>query len=192
MFQDELELPPAKLQGVKIGGGIAGHNGLRSVSSHIGAMTTAGSGSGSVTPASRNWCTATCCSRISPRMIRPWVVALCEAICRQRRTACDRSGFDVPEQGASGDAGQGIFPTRAMTAAESSRDLSSPLRIFFRRSILQRGWIRGSSPRMTLRINSPAAPRTGFQDTSSLDSNGTGIVGLPESSASRRCSMRCY
>jgi peptidyl-tRNA hydrolase, PTH1 family len=35
VFQDEIELPPAKLR-VKIGGGIAGHNGLRSISAHIG------------------------------------------------------------------------------------------------------------------------------------------------------------
>ena len=35
VFQDELELPPAKVR-VKVGGGIAGHNGLRSVSAHIG------------------------------------------------------------------------------------------------------------------------------------------------------------
>jgi peptidyl-tRNA hydrolase, PTH1 family len=35
VFQDELELPAAKLR-VKVGGGIAGHNGLRSISSHIG------------------------------------------------------------------------------------------------------------------------------------------------------------
>src|SRR3954454_10345763 len=35
VFQDELELQPAKLR-VKVGGGIAGHNGLRSISSHIG------------------------------------------------------------------------------------------------------------------------------------------------------------
>jgi peptidyl-tRNA hydrolase, PTH1 family len=35
VFQDELELPPAKLR-VKMGGGIAGHNGLRSISSHVG------------------------------------------------------------------------------------------------------------------------------------------------------------
>ena len=35
MFQDELELPPAKVR-VKIGGGVAGHNGLRSISAHIG------------------------------------------------------------------------------------------------------------------------------------------------------------
>jgi len=35
VFQDELELPPAKLR-VKVGGGSAGHNGLRSISVHIG------------------------------------------------------------------------------------------------------------------------------------------------------------
>src|SRR3954454_10096183 len=35
VFQDELELPPGKVR-VKVGGGVAGHNGLRSVSSHIG------------------------------------------------------------------------------------------------------------------------------------------------------------
>jgi PTH1 family peptidyl-tRNA hydrolase len=35
VFQDELELPPGKVR-VKLGGGVAGHNGLRSISSHIG------------------------------------------------------------------------------------------------------------------------------------------------------------
>ena len=35
VFQDELELPPGKVR-VKTGGGIAGHNGLRSITAHIG------------------------------------------------------------------------------------------------------------------------------------------------------------
>ena len=35
-FHDEIELPPAKLR-VKIGGSDAGHNGLRSLSSHLGS-----------------------------------------------------------------------------------------------------------------------------------------------------------
>ncbi|MGJ4999473.1 aminoacyl-tRNA hydrolase [Bradyrhizobium sp. HKCCYLS3077] len=35
VFQDELELAPGKLR-VKVGGGIAGHNGLRSISAHLG------------------------------------------------------------------------------------------------------------------------------------------------------------
>jgi PTH1 family peptidyl-tRNA hydrolase len=35
VFHDELDLPPAKLR-VKIGGGTAGHNGLRSLDAHVG------------------------------------------------------------------------------------------------------------------------------------------------------------
>jgi peptidyl-tRNA hydrolase, PTH1 family len=35
VFHDEIELPPAKLR-VKVGGGIAGHNGLRSISADVG------------------------------------------------------------------------------------------------------------------------------------------------------------
>ena len=35
VFHDEIDLAPAKVR-VKIGGGIAGHNGLRSISAHIG------------------------------------------------------------------------------------------------------------------------------------------------------------
>jgi peptidyl-tRNA hydrolase, PTH1 family len=35
VFHDEIDLPPAKVR-VKIGGGIAGHNGLRSISSYVG------------------------------------------------------------------------------------------------------------------------------------------------------------
>jgi PTH1 family peptidyl-tRNA hydrolase len=35
VFHDEIELPPGKVR-VKIGGGIAGHNGLRSITAHVG------------------------------------------------------------------------------------------------------------------------------------------------------------
>jgi PTH1 family peptidyl-tRNA hydrolase len=35
VFHDEVDLPPAKVR-VKVGGGVAGHNGLRSVTAHIG------------------------------------------------------------------------------------------------------------------------------------------------------------
>ena len=35
VFHDEIDLPPAKVR-AKTGGGIAGHNGLRSISSHVG------------------------------------------------------------------------------------------------------------------------------------------------------------
>jgi peptidyl-tRNA hydrolase, PTH1 family len=35
VFHDEIDLPPGKVR-VKVGGGIAGHNGLRSITEHIG------------------------------------------------------------------------------------------------------------------------------------------------------------
>jgi peptidyl-tRNA hydrolase, PTH1 family len=35
VFHDEVELPPGKVR-VKLGGGIAGHNGLRSITEHVG------------------------------------------------------------------------------------------------------------------------------------------------------------
>jgi PTH1 family peptidyl-tRNA hydrolase len=35
VFHDEIDLPPAKVR-VKTGGGVAGHNGLRSITSHVG------------------------------------------------------------------------------------------------------------------------------------------------------------
>ena len=35
VFHDEIDLPPAKLR-VKVGGGNAGHNGLRSIDAHVG------------------------------------------------------------------------------------------------------------------------------------------------------------
>ena len=35
VFHDELDLPPGKVR-VKAGGGVAGHNGLRSITAHIG------------------------------------------------------------------------------------------------------------------------------------------------------------
>jgi peptidyl-tRNA hydrolase, PTH1 family len=35
VFHDEIDLAPGKVR-VKVGGGIAGHNGLRSISEHIG------------------------------------------------------------------------------------------------------------------------------------------------------------
>ncbi len=35
VFHDELDLAPAKCR-IKVGGGVAGHNGLRSISAHVG------------------------------------------------------------------------------------------------------------------------------------------------------------
>jgi PTH1 family peptidyl-tRNA hydrolase len=77
VFQDELELPPAKVR-VKVGGGIAGHNGLRSISSHIGndyRRVRLGIGH----PGIKELVHGHVLSDFA-RSDRPWVDALCEAV----------------------------------------------------------------------------------------------------------------
>src|ERR1700757_3205996 len=77
VFQDELELPPGKVR-VKIGGGIAGHNGLRSISAHIGneyRRVRLGIGH----PGVKELVHGHVLSDFA-RSDRPWVVALCEAV----------------------------------------------------------------------------------------------------------------
>jgi peptidyl-tRNA hydrolase, PTH1 family len=77
VFQDELELPPAKVR-VKIGGGIAGHNGLRSISSHIGndyRRVRLGIGHPGVKELVHSYVLADFAKDDGP-----WVTALCEAV----------------------------------------------------------------------------------------------------------------
>ena len=77
VFQDEIELPPAKLR-VKVGGGIAGHNGLRSISAHIGneyRRVRLGMGH----PGIKELVHGHVLSDFA-KDDRPWVEALCEAI----------------------------------------------------------------------------------------------------------------
>jgi peptidyl-tRNA hydrolase, PTH1 family len=77
VFQDELELPPAKLR-VKVGGGIAGHNGLRSISSHIGndyRRVRLGIGHPGIKELVHSYVLADFAKDDGP-----WVTALCEAV----------------------------------------------------------------------------------------------------------------
>jgi PTH1 family peptidyl-tRNA hydrolase len=77
VIHDEIELPPGKVR-VKTGGGIAGHNGLRSISAHIGndyRRVRIGVGHPGVK------------ELVHPHVLsdfaksdRPWVAALCEVI----------------------------------------------------------------------------------------------------------------
>ncbi len=106
VFQDELELPPGKVR-VKIGGGIAGHNGLRSISAHIGneyrrvrardrPSRRQGAGARPCTVGFRQERSAL--GRDALRSRR-----------RCRRTIGDRARFDVPEQGASAMQAKGFL-----------------------------------------------------------------------------------
>jgi len=77
VFHDEIDLPPAKLR-VKTGGGIAGHNGLRSISSHVGneyRRVRIGVGHPGVKELVHNHVLSD-----FAKAERPWVEALCEII----------------------------------------------------------------------------------------------------------------
>lgn len=77
VMHDELDLPPAKLR-VKTGGGNAGHNGLRSISAHIGndyRRVRIGVGHPGDKDQVHNYVLADFAKKE-----RPWVAALCEAI----------------------------------------------------------------------------------------------------------------
>src|SRR6202161_143493 len=77
VFQDELELPPAKVR-VKVGGGIAGHNGLRSISSHIGndyRRVRLGIGHPGIKELVHSYVLSD-----FAKSDRPWVESLCEAV----------------------------------------------------------------------------------------------------------------
>ena len=77
VFHDELELPAAKVR-VKVGGGIAGHNGLRSISAHVGndyRRVRLGIGH----PGVKELVHGHVLSDFA-KSDRPWVEALCEVI----------------------------------------------------------------------------------------------------------------
>src|SRR4051794_26535428 len=77
VFQDELELPAGKMR-VKIGGGIAGHNGLRSLSAHIGndyRRVRVGIGHPGIKELVHGYVLSD-----FAKTDHPWVEALCEAI----------------------------------------------------------------------------------------------------------------
>jgi peptidyl-tRNA hydrolase, PTH1 family len=86
VFHDEIELPPSKLR-VKVGGSDAGHNGLRSISSHIGKdykRVRLGVGHprdwlGPAHPSLKDVVHRHVLSDFA-KSDRPWVEALCEAV----------------------------------------------------------------------------------------------------------------
>src|SRR3982750_1554900 len=77
VFQDELELPPGKVR-VKTGGGVAGHNGLRSISAHIGNDYRRGR-IGIGHPGIKELVHPYVLSDFA-KSERPWVAALCDVI----------------------------------------------------------------------------------------------------------------
>jgi peptidyl-tRNA hydrolase, PTH1 family len=77
VFHDEIDLPPGKVR-VKTGGGAAGHNGLRSISSHVGndyRRVRIGVGHPGIKELVRPYVLSD-----FAKAERPWVEALCEIV----------------------------------------------------------------------------------------------------------------
>jgi len=77
VFHDEIDLAPAKVR-VKTGGGVAGHNGLRSISAHVGndyRRVRIGVGH----PGAKELVYAYVLSDFA-KDEHPWVAAICDAI----------------------------------------------------------------------------------------------------------------
>ncbi len=91
VFHDEIDLPAAKLR-VKTGGGVAGHNGLRSVSAHIGndyRRVRIGVGHPGIKEMVQNYVLSD-----FAKSDRDWVEAVCDAI-------ADNAGLLAKDQDAS-------------------------------------------------------------------------------------------
>jgi PTH1 family peptidyl-tRNA hydrolase len=112
VFHDEVDLPPGKLR-VKTGGGNAGHNGLRSISAHVGndyRRVRIGVGH----PGVKDLVYAHVLGDFA-KSERPWVEALCETVAdnaellvrgqdatfqNKVHLAMDAKGFVEPKNGS--------------------------------------------------------------------------------------------
>jgi len=113
VFHDELDLPEAKLR-LKTGGGNAGHNGLRSITAHIGndyARVRLGIGH----PGLKHLVHAYVLGDFA-KAERPWVEALCEAVADhagllaagEASTFQNKVHLAMQAQGFANDNGDGV------------------------------------------------------------------------------------
>ena len=118
VFHDEIELPPGKVR-VKTGGGNAGHNGLRSISEHIGndyRRVRIGVGH----PGDKELVKHYVLSDFA-KSERAWVEALFEIVADNAGLLVARQGFDVPEQGASRHGRERLWRWRDETTRRQRR-----------------------------------------------------------------------
>ena len=106
VFHDEIDLAPGKVR-VKTGGGIAGHNGLRSITAHVGndyRRVRIGVGHPGVKELVHGHVLGD-----FAKSERGWVEALCEIIADNAELLAQGRGCELPEQGASRHAGEGVL-----------------------------------------------------------------------------------
>ena len=106
VFHDEIDLSPAKVR-VKTGGGIAGHNGLRSISAHVGneyRRVRIGVGH----PGDKDLVHAYVLNDFA-KSEKDWVAALCDILADNADLIAKGEDFKFSEQGSSRNAGQGLL-----------------------------------------------------------------------------------
>ena len=115
VFHDELELPPAQVR-VKVGGGIAGHNGLRSITAHIGndyRRVRLGIGHPGVKELVHDHVLSDFAKDDGP-----WVEALCEAVADNAGLLATRPDATFQNKVHLAMQAKGFFEQRKMAATQ--------------------------------------------------------------------------
>jgi PTH1 family peptidyl-tRNA hydrolase len=118
-FHDEIDLAPGKVR-VKTGGGVAGHNGLRSISAHIGndyRRVRMGVGH----PGAKDLVQAYVLSDFA-KDERPWVEALCEVIAENAVLLAKSEDANFQNRVHLAMQAKGVLPAQAADEAEAHSD----------------------------------------------------------------------
>jgi PTH1 family peptidyl-tRNA hydrolase len=119
VFHDEIDLAPGKVR-VKTGGGVAGHNGLRSISAHIGndyRRVRMGVGH----PGAKDLVQAYVLSDFA-KDERPWVEVLCEIIAENAVLLAKSEDANFQNRVHLGMQAKGVLPAQAADEAEAHSD----------------------------------------------------------------------